>query len=223
MKRESKKILQRKSGVREEIDPLEAAKRFLLYVRADTGAMVGTVIVLAFVLTAILAPVIAPYDPVTPTSEYRSPPSWKHLFGTDPSGLDVFSRTIYAARVDLFVGIGGAALSMVIGIPLGVAVGYFRGWGVGLVLRGADLLQAFPVFVLAMAAMAVAGPSIRNVLLIIGILNVPIYVRLVRSEVLVFRERPAIEAARCVGVSDYAILRHYLLPNNIEADRKSVV
>jgi peptide/nickel transport system permease protein len=88
---------------------------------------------------------------------------------------------------------------------------------VGLVLRLADLLQAFPVFVLAMALVAVAGPSVRNVIIVVGLLNAPIYVRLVRSEVLTFRERPVIEAAKCVGNSNLAILGHYLLPNNLES------
>jgi len=163
------------------------------------------------------APLIAPYDPVTPTSEFRSPPSRQHLFGTDPSGLDVFSRTIYAARTDLVIGLTGTLLSMLVGIPLGLVVGYYRGWAVSLILRLADLLQAFPVFVLAMAIVAVAGASATNVILVIGLLNSPVYIRLVRSEVLTFRERPVMEAAKCVGNSNARILRHYLFPNNIEA------
>jgi peptide/nickel transport system permease protein len=194
-----------------------ALRHYLLYIRSHPSAALGTVIVLVFVLTTIFAPLIAPYDPETPTAEFRTPPSSRHWFGTDPSGLDVFSRVVYAARVDLVVGITGTVLSMVIGIPLGLLVGYYRSFFSGLVLRIADLLQAFPVFVLAMAVVAIAGPSIRNVILVIGILNVPIYVRLVRSQVLAFRERPAIEAARCVGNSDRGILRHYLFPNTIEA------
>jgi peptide/nickel transport system permease protein len=201
----------------EENEPLKAIKYFLMYLRTSPSALLGTILILIYCLMIFLAPVIAPYDPVTPTPEFRSPPSREHWFGTDPSGLDVFSRVLYAARVDLVVGLTGTILSMVVGIPLGLAVGYYRGWVVELILRIADLLQAFPVFVLAMAMVAVAGPSIRNVIMVVGILNAPVYVRLVRSEVLTFRERTVIEAARCVGNSDMRILRYYLFPNNIEA------
>lgn len=196
---------------------MTALRHYWLYIRSRPSAMVGTVIVLVFLVMTIFAPFIAPFDPETPTAEFRTAPSSRHWFGTDPAGLDVFSRVVYAARVDLVVGLVGTAISIAIGIPLGLLVGYYRGFFSGLVLRIADLLQAFPVFVLAMAVVAIAGPSIRNVILVIGVLNVPIYVRLVRSQVLAFRERPAIEAAKCVGNNDYGILRNYLLPNTIEA------
>jgi len=154
---------------------------------------------------------------VTPTLEFRTAPSGRHPFGTDPSGLDVFSRVIYAIRIDLFVGIMGTVVCMVVGIPLGLLVGYYRGFLPGLVLRIADLLQAIPVFVLAMALVAMAGPNLRNVILAIGFLNAPVFMRLVRSEVLTFRERPVMEAAKCIGNRDFRILRYYLLPNTVEA------
>jgi peptide/nickel transport system permease protein len=196
---------------------LDGIRRFLRYLKGNLGALFGFVLIVIYLLMIVLAPIVAPYDPITPTSEFRSPPSPQHWFGTDPSGLDVFSRTIYAARTDLVIGLTGTLLSMLVGIPLGLVVGYYRGWLIALILRLADLLQAFPVFVLAMAMVAVAGASATNVILVIGILNAPVYIRLVRSEVLTFRERPVIEAARCVGNSDFKILRSYLFPNNIEA------
>jgi peptide/nickel transport system permease protein len=185
--------------------------------RSNPSAAVGTAILLLYAIMMVFAPWIAPYDPETPTSQFRSPPSSEHWFGTDPSGLDVFSRVVYASRIDILVGVTGTLISMLIGIPLGLLVGYYRGFLSGFVLRIADLLQAFPVFVLAMAMVAIAGPSIRNVMLVIGILNIPIYIRLVRSQVLAFRERPAIEAAKCVGNNDRRIMRNYLLPNTIES------
>jgi len=196
---------------------LDRIKRFLRYLIENPGALLGFALIIIYLVMVFFAPLIAPYDPVTPTSEFRSPPSRQHLFGTDPSGLDVFSRTIYAARTDLVIGLTGTLLSMLVGIPLGLVVGYYRGWAVSLILRLADLLQAFPVFVLAMAIVAVAGASATNVILVIGLLNSPVYIRLVRSEVLTFRERPVMEAAKCVGNSNARILRHYLFPNNIEA------
>lgn len=203
--------------IREENQVATAIRHYLLYLKAHPDALLGNVLILLFVGMAIFAPLIAPYDPVTATSEFRSPPSWQHLFGTDPSGLDVFSRVVWAAQTDLFVGICGTLLCMVVGIPLGLLVGYYRGFVTGLILRIADLLQAFPAFVLAMAMVAVAGPSLQNVILVIGFLNAPIYIRLVRSEALTFRERPVMEAAQCIGNSNFSILRNYLLPNTIEA------
>jgi peptide/nickel transport system permease protein len=106
---------------------------------------------------------------------------------------------------------------MSVGIVAGLLVGYYRGWASELVMRTADLLQAFPPFVLAMALVAIAGPQMRNVILVIGFLNAPVFLRLVRSEVLTFRERPVMEAARCVGNRDYRLLRYYLAPNTLEA------
>jgi peptide/nickel transport system permease protein len=111
----------------------------------------------------------------------------------------------------------GTILSMSVGVIAGLLVGYYRGWITELVMRTADLLQAFPPFVLAMALVAVAGPKLQNVILVIGFLNAPVFLRLVRSEVLTFRERPVMEAARCVGNRDYRMLRYYLAPNTLEA------
>ena len=204
-------------ALREDRSLVNAIRHYFLYIKAHPDALLGSVLIIGFVLMAILAPIIAPYDPVTPTAVFRTPPTREHLFGTDPTGLDVFSRVIWAARTDLFVGVTGTLLSMAVGIPLGLLVGYYRGFLMGLILRTADLLQAIPIFVLAMAMVAVAGPSLKNVILVIGFLNAPIYIRLVRSEVLVFRERAVMEAAKCVGNSNTAILWNYLFPNTIEA------
>jgi peptide/nickel transport system permease protein len=186
------------------------------YVQARPLALLGSLIVGSFVLAAILAPVVAPYGPLTTTAQFRSPPSVDHLFGTDPSGLDVFSRVVFGSRIDLVVGIAGTALSFVVGVSLGLLLGYYRGPVSGLVQRLIDLLQAFPVFVLAMAIVAMAGASTTNVVAVIGILNAPVYMRLVRSMVLGIRDLPVIEAARCVGNGDRRILLYYVLPNAIE-------
>jgi peptide/nickel transport system permease protein len=195
----------------------QAFRYYFAYLRVHPDALLGTIVICLFVLAAIFAPLITPYGPETPTAEFRSPPSANHWFGTDATGLDVFSRVIYAARIDLFVGIMGTILSMTVGVVTGLLVGYYRGWATELVMRIADLLQAFPPFVLAMALVAVAGPKLQNVILVIGFLNAPVFLRLVRSEVLTFRERPVMEAARCVGNRDYRMLRYYLAPNTLEA------
>jgi len=195
---------------------MSTLRRLGLYLRKNPGALLGVVIVAIYILLVPLAPLLAPYSPVRPTDEFRTPPSLDHPFGTDNSGLDVFSRVLYSPRTDLVVGVAGTLISMVIGVPLGLVVGYSRGFLPGLVLRIADLLQAFPVFVLAMALVSVTGNNILNVIYVIGFLNAPIYVRLVRSQVLSFRERPVIEAARCVGNGYRSVLWRYLLPNTVE-------
>lgn len=176
----------------------------------------GIVIVAIFCAMALLAPVIAPYDPYTITPNFRTPPSLDHFFGTDSSGLDVFSRVVYGARLDLAVGLLGTLLSLVVGVLLALVIGYYQNPLTGLVLRALDLLQALPVFVLALAIVAIAGASLLNIIIVIGILNVPVYIRLVRSRILTLRQLPMIDAARCVGNSDLRILFKYVLPNAIE-------
>jgi peptide/nickel transport system permease protein len=195
----------------------KALRYYVAYLANHRDALLGTIVILGFVAAAICAPLITSFNPEVPTDAFRSPPSSEHWFGTDSSGLDVFSRVVYAARIDLFIGITGTILSMAVGIPLGVLVGYYRGWPSQLIMRLADLLQAFPPFVLAMALVAIAGPQLRNVIIVIGFLTAPVFLRLVRSEVLAFRERTVMEAARCVGNRDYRILRFYLAPNAIES------
>jgi peptide/nickel transport system permease protein len=190
---------------------------YVAYLKRHPDALLGTAVILVFLFAAIFAPLIVPFPPETPTESFRSPPGTDHWFGTDSAGLDVYSRVVYAARIDLFIGVVGTLLSMALGIVVGLLVGYYRGRISGFVMRIADLLQAFPPFVLAMALVAIAGPQIRNVILVIGILTAPVFLRLVRSEVLTFRERPVMEAARCVGNRDYRILRYYLAPNTVEA------
>ena len=195
----------------------KALRYFLAYLRAHPGALLGTSSSACSCSRRCFAPWIVPYDPETPTAEFRSPPSAAHWFGTDATGLDVFSRVIWAARIDLFIGIMGTILSMSVGVLAGLLVGYYRGW----VERARDAHRrsaaGVPAFVLAMALVAIAGPKMQNVILVIGFLNAPIFLRLVRSEVLAFRERPVMEAARCVGNRDYRLMRYYLAPNTIEA------
>jgi peptide/nickel transport system permease protein len=189
---------------------------YAAHVRTNPLALFGTAIVLLFLVLAVFAPLIAPYDPITPTDEYRTPPSLDHLFGTDPTGLDVFSRVVYAARVDLTVGLAATGISLVVGVALGVVTGFYDNLATSATLRVADLLQAFPVFVLAMVIVAVAGASLLNVIIVIALLSVPVYMRLVRSKVLSFRSLPIVDAARCVGNSDRRLLLRYVLPNNLE-------
>ena len=163
---------------------------------------VGYAIVTVVVLAALLAPAIAPYSPIEANSnEFLQPPSRAHLFGTDAVGMDIFSRTITAPRIDLTIAILGTLLSAVVGTAIGALVGFYsvgRGpkvWLSFAVMRAADVLQAFPVFVFAIALVAALGQSIQTVVLAIAFVNMPIYLRLVRSQVLSIRAMRYVEAA----------------------------
>jgi peptide/nickel transport system permease protein len=193
---------------------------FLLVLRTHPLYGLGYLLVLTVVIFAIFAPFIAPFDPErADPAVVLVPPGGEHLFGTDVSGMDVFSRVVYSARIDLTIAVLGTLLSLVVGSPLGLIAGYFSGargvWGwvsEGL-MRAADVLQAFPVFVLAIALVAALGQSARNVILAIAFVNAPIYLRLLRTQALSLRERRFVEAARVAGNSEMRIVFRHVLPN----------
>jgi peptide/nickel transport system permease protein len=175
---------------------------------------VGLSFVLFFVLLGTFAPIIATHNPVVsePASQLL-PPSFQHFFGTDSGGRDVFSRVIFAARVDLLIAILAAISGMLIGTLLGAIIGYYGGIVDELGMRVVDGIQAFPVFILAMGVVAALGQSIPNLIIVIGFVQMAPYIRLVRGEVLTIREREFIEAAQCVGLSNTNILFRHVLPN----------
>lgn len=184
----------------------------------------GYVIVIGVAACAILAPWLAPYDPVTANPEaYLQPPSWQHWLGTDNTGMDIFSRILYAPRTDLTIALLGTGVSALIGIPLGAVVGYYeqrsrlRAAFSVTVMRSADVLQAFPVFVFAIALVAVFGQGIVSVVIAIAFVNIPIYLRLMRSQVLSIRGMRYVDAAFVAGASDFAILSRHILPNAVGA------
>lgn len=193
---------------------------FALVLRQRPVFALGYVLVALIVVLAILAPLIAPYDPEQADAAVTLlPPSRSHLLGTDISGMDVFSRVIYSARIDLLIAVAGTLFSLAIGMPLGLIAGYFSGtrgpWGwlsEGM-MRAADVLQAFPVFVLAIALVAALGPSARNVIVAITFVNAPIYLRLMRTQALSLRERRFVDAARVAGSSETRIVIRHILPN----------
>lgn len=200
---------------------------------AASGALfrIGAGIVGLMVLLAAIGPWIVPYDPYTATEVVSQPPpplpQWPgllldtlfrgapapHWFGTDASGLDVFSRTIVAARTDLVIALAANAFSFGIGVTLGVVAGYYRNIATEALMRLSDLLQSFPVFITAMILVALAGRSWGNIILALTLLYAPIYLRLTRAEVLTLRERGFIEAARAAGVPDWSIAFRHVLPN----------
>jgi peptide/nickel transport system permease protein len=182
--------------------------------------VLGYLIVLVVVVAALLAPVIAPYSPIqTEAARFLEPPSWDHLLGTDAVGMDIFSRTIYAPRIDLAIAIAGTLISALIGSVIGALVGY-HGGARGLrsalsyvIMRAADVLQAFPVFVLAIALVASLGQSPQTVVVAIAFVNIPIYLRLMRAQVLSIRGMRFVEAAQIAGLSNWYIILRHIMPN----------
>ena len=183
------------------------------FVRARL-AWVGLVIIVAFALMAIFAPSLAPYDPNKQSlTQLLQPPNAQHWLGTDELGRDILSRILYGARVSLSVGIISVGIALVIGVVLGLISGYFGGWTDTLIGRGTDALLAFPALVLALAITSALGPSLTNAMLAIGVVGIPIYVRLTRGQVLALKEREFVEGARVAGASSPRIIFRHILPN----------
>jgi peptide/nickel transport system permease protein len=171
---------------------------------------------LLIVLAAILGPSLVPFDPLASnTSRALQPPSAQHWFGTDQLGRDIFSRVIVATRLDLIIAVASVALVFVLGGLSGVAAGYFGGWVDKVVMRIADTIMAFPLFVLAMGIVAALGNSVQNIVLATAIVNFPLYARVARSEANIRREAGYIEAARLSGNGDARIVLTQILPNII--------
>ena len=184
--------------------------------RVDPLAGAGIVVVLATVLLAILAPTLAPGDPIRNSLLDRlTPPTWgrEHPLGTDTLGRDVASRLLYGARVSLLVGFSAVLLAGSLGVALGLVSGWYRGRLDDVLMRLGDVQLAFPVLVLAVAVLAVLGASVLNLIVVLGVTSWITYARIVRGEVLTLRERDFVAAARALGANDAWILRRHLLPN----------
>jgi peptide/nickel transport system permease protein len=185
----------------------------------DPAAAVGLVLVLVFVLAAILAPLLEPHDPLAQDVARRlKPPGYvdpragAFVLGTDGLGRDILARLIEGARVSLLVGVGGAAVSALIGTGLGLTAGYAGGWWDTVVMRCVDVFQAIPFTILAIAVAVILGPSLRNVIIVLGISSWVQYARVVRSETLAHRQGDIVMAARVIGASGPRILLGHVLP-----------
>jgi peptide/nickel transport system permease protein len=145
--------------------------------------MLAVALFMLFVLMAIFGPALVPYDPLASNSAVAlQPPSAAHWFGTDALGRDIFSRTVVATRLDLGIAVSAVAASFLIGMPLGLAAGFFGGWWDRIVTRLSDTIMAFPLFVLAMGIVAALGNTVGNIVLATAIINLPFYVRVARAE-----------------------------------------
>ena len=177
-------------------------------------ALVGVAILAVMVVLAVFAPWIAPYDPTKlDLRAIRQPPSEAHLFGTDTVGYDVFSRFVWGARTSLIVGFGAVAVSVAIGTTLGVLAGYYGGWVDQVISRLIDGLLAMPQLLIVAVFVAVVGPSLQSVIIVIALFNWPRIGRIVRGQYLVLREAEFITAARVIGAVDRSILVRHLMPN----------
>lgn len=184
--------------------------------RKNKVAVVGMVIVLFFILLAIFAPFIAKEGINEQVMADRlQPPSSEYWLGTDDFGRDIFSRIVYGARISLWVGFSSVVGSVIIGSILGIIAGYYGRWVDVIISRFFDIMLAFPSILLAIAIVAVLGPSLRNALIAIAIINVPNFGRLIRSRVLSIKEDEYIMAARSIGMKDIRILFSHILPNSM--------
>ena len=184
--------------------------------KRNRAAIVGGIIVILFVATAILAPWLSPYHPNEGDLTKRlKAPDREHLLGTDPLGRDVLSRVIYGARISLQIQIVAVVIAMFVGTILGMVGGYYGGTFDNLIMRLMDILLAFPGIFLAIAIIAVLGPGLTNLMLAAGIYSIPQFARIVRGSVLSLKEKEFVEAARAVGEKDFNILFRYLLPNSM--------
>ncbi len=174
----------------------------------------GLSIVLFFIIVAIFAPFIATYDPaVTNMQAIFLPPNATHYFGTDDIGRDVFSRVVYGTRISLFVGFIAVGISLIIGIILGLASGYYGGRVDSIIMRFTDIMLSFPTFFLILAVIAFLKPSLVNVMVVIGLTGWMGVARLVRAEVMSVKNREYITAAKLQGLSHKKIMFKHILPN----------
>ena len=181
---------------------------------ANRQALVGGAVVLFFVIVAVLAPLLAPFDPTgTNWDAVRKPPSALHWMGTDELGRDVLSRLMWGARASLLAGIVSVAIAIAVGVPLGLISGYAGGWTDTVVMRLTDAMLAIPFLILAIALAAFLGPSLTNAMIAIGVSTTPIFIRLARAETLAVKAEDYIEAAVAIGVSHAGIVSRHVFPN----------
>jgi len=182
--------------------------------RSHRSAMLGGILVLFFVLIAVLAPVLPIPDPTaTDWGAVRQAPSLAHPMGTDEIGRDVMSRLIWGARASLMAGVLSVLIALGIGVPLGIAAGYFGGWTDSIISRCTEALLAAPFLILAIALAAFLGPSLGNAMIAIGLSATPIFIRLTRGQVISVAAEDYVESANAIGLPTMKILTRYIFPN----------
>lgn len=198
----------------ESRSPIGQIDRLWRSYSGSAGAVAGAAVLALLIVATIFARWIEPYDPlaVEPAAALRSP-SASHLLGTDQYGRDVLSRVIAGAHVSLQIGLFAVAISVLIGMALGLIAGYSESIVDGMIMRFIDMLLAFPGLLLAIAIVAALGASVRNVILAVGVGTIPVYARVVRGTVLSIKREPYIDAARVAGCSGLRVILRHILPN----------
>jgi peptide/nickel transport system permease protein len=202
-----------------DADELESpARRTLRRLFKRRGAVVGLVVIATFIVLALFAPLLVPYDPIaTSWTLVRKAPSSLHWFGTDDLGRDVLARVVYGARASLLAGVISVGIALGIGVPFGLLSGYRGGLIDSLISRITDAMLACPYLILAIALAAFLGPSLGNAMIAIGITTTPIFVRLTRGQVMSVKVEDYVEAARAMGNPPWRIALFHILPNVMPA------
>lgn len=191
-------------------------RQFIKTLFSRKVVLVATIILILIILSAILAPVISPYDPNVISIKARNQgPTADHLLGTDEYGRDVLSRIIYGGQVSLIVGVLAVVIACVLGTLLGMVAGYFGGWVDDVISRLAEAVRVIPQVVLAIALCAVFGGGILNLSIILGISNLTVYIRMMRSQVMSIKERDYIMAGKLQGNSSLRLMMRHILPNSV--------
>jgi peptide/nickel transport system permease protein len=181
------------------------------------SGLIGFVLTVGLVLMALLAPILRPFDPATARNYLArlKPPSLEHWFGTDGLGREILLLVWYGLRTSLFIGLVSVVLGLFIGVLLGLVAGYFRGWLETVIGWLTDILLAFPSILLAIAVVTVTGPSIPSVMIAVGVVQIPIFIRLTRSMVLSLREQEFVQTVRAFGATPARIIFLHILPASL--------
>lgn len=197
-------------------DPVRVKGRMWRRMRRNPLSLVGAGLALTLILMGVFAPLVAPagYGGLHLKDALVAPGS-AHLLGSDQFGRDLLARIVYGARISLLVGLSSTAVAAVGGTLLGLVAGYFGGWIDEVLMRAMDVILSFPQIVLAIALAAIVGPSLTNVIFVVGVLSIPQFARVTRGSVLLIREMDYIVAARTIGHGELFILRRHVLPNAV--------
>ncbi len=186
--------------------------------------LAAAVVMLVIAMVTVLAPWVAPHDPLAVDIRHRlAPPAWMaggaadHVLGTDQVGRDLLSRVIYGGRVSLVIGVAAVLISATIGVLLGLAAGYFGGRADWTIMTAINIMLTFPFVLLALAVIAVLGPSLINMIIVLGVADWPLYARVIRAETLSIREREFVVAGRALGMSHVRVIFRQIFPNLVSA------
>lgn len=193
---------------------IKGISRLYSVICKDRKAQFGLIVLSLFILSAILAPWIAPYDPNEMTLDMMHSPSLSHLLGTDDLGRDLLSRILWGTQISLFVGISTVSISLFFGVILGLLAGYYGGWIDMIIMRYIDLQWAFPNFIIAVYLVAVFGTGLLNVIVAISLAFLDDFARIARSMVLTLKQEQFVDAAKVQGFSSWRIMIRHILPNS---------